>query len=187
EERRLGAPRNGGEGGEGGGHRHDRREREQPPVSALWPQLLLEQQLENVGQRLQKSMRSDQIGTVALLHEAHDLPLGQDEQRRGIDQHEEGQADDAELNDESKGGLIHQCAPASTSPLRRQSAGSVQRPSRTCASYSCLNSFIVESTGVAAASPNAQSVLPMMLLETPNSRSRSFSRPSPRSRRCSSL
>src|SRR6185295_2428600 len=103
------------------------------------------------------------------------------------DQHEEGEADDDELDDETQRRLIHQCAPASAGVLARQSAGSVQRPSRTCASYSALNSFIVESTGVAAASPNAQRVLPTMLFETPNSRSRSLACPSPRSRRSNNL
>ena len=44
----------------------------------------------------------------------------------------------------------------------RQAAGSVQRPSRTWASNSCRKCFSVVSTGVAAASPNAQSVLPAM-------------------------
>ena len=65
--------------------------------------------------------------------------------------------------------------------------GRTHRPSRTWASYSARNSFIVVSTGVAAASPNAHSVLPVMLLDTPNSRSRSFGCPSPRSIRCSSF
>ena len=56
-------------------------------------------------------------------------------------------------------------APPRPRRLARQSAGSVHRPSRTCASYSARNSFIVVSTGVAAASPNAQSVLPTMLFD----------------------
>src|SRR5205085_502663 len=188
EEGRLRAPRHRGKRRECRRHRDDRREREQPLVRGLRAQLLLEEQLDDVGERLEQTMRPDEIRAVALLHEPHDLALGEHEQRRRIDQHEEREADDEELDDEAQGGLIHQCAPAKTGALAlRQSAGSVQRPSRTCASYSCLNSFIVVSTGVAAASPNAQSVLPTMLLATPKRRSRSFSCPSPRSMRWSSL
>ena len=73
----------------------------------------------------------------------------------------------------------HQCAP--TGVRARQSAGQVQRPSFTCASYSARNCFTVVSTGVAAASPKAQSVLPTMLSDTLSSRSMSFIVPSPRS------
>ena len=62
------------------------------------------------------------------------------------------------------------CVPSSvrspTGCRARQSAGSVQRPSRTCASYSCRKCFSVVSTGVTAASPNAHSVLPPMLFAT---------------------
>ena len=56
----------------------------------------------------------------------------------------------------------HQCAPTGVFAAR-QSAGTVQRPSRTCASNSARKCFTVVSAGVAAASPNAHSVLPTML------------------------
>jgi len=101
EQRRLRAPGHGRERGERRGHRQDRRQREQPLVGALRPQFLLEQELENVGERLQRAVRPDQVRAVALLHEAHDLALGQHEQCRRVDQHEEGEADHHELNDET--------------------------------------------------------------------------------------
>ena len=73
--------------------RQDRRQREEPLVGALRPQFLLEQQLEDVGDRLQHAVRPDQVRAVALLHEAHDLALGEHQDRRRDDQHEEDEAD----------------------------------------------------------------------------------------------
>ena len=102
EERRLGAPRHGGKRRKGGGHREDRRQREEPLVGALRPQLLLHQQLQDVGERLQQAVRPDQVRAVALLHEAHDLALGEHQQRRRVDQHEEREADDRQLDYEAK-------------------------------------------------------------------------------------
>ena len=75
----------------------------------------------------------------------------------------------------SRGAVIRSPnAPPSSACRARHAAGTVQRPSRTCASNSCRKCFSVVSTGVAAASPNAQSVLPTMLLATLNSRSMSL-------------
>ena len=61
-------------------------------------------------------------------------------------------------------------------PVRaaRQDAGTVQRPSRMCASYSARKCLMVDTTGAISASPNGQSVLPPMPLQTSSSRSMSF-------------
>jgi hypothetical protein len=93
----LGAPRDRGKRRKAAVTEIDRRQREEPLVRVLRPQLLLEQQLQDVGNRLQHPVRSDQVRAVSLLHESHDLPLGEHENRRGDDQrvehHEDHHAD----------------------------------------------------------------------------------------------
>ena len=58
EERRLGAERHDRERGKRGRRRHERREREQDRVGRLRLQLLLEEQLDDVGERLQQRLRT---------------------------------------------------------------------------------------------------------------------------------
>ena len=65
EEGRLGAPRHRGERRERRGDGQERREVEEPLVGPLGPQLLLHQQLEDVGERLQHAVRPDQVRAVA--------------------------------------------------------------------------------------------------------------------------
>ena len=72
-------------------------------------------------------------------------------------------------------------APRTGSGRRASRPGTCTGPRAMCASYSCRNCLIVVSTGVAAASPKAHSVLPAMLSATLSSRSMSRIVPSPRS------
>src|SRR5262249_24723884 len=113
------------------------------------------------------------IRAETLLQDRREPPLDPHHPRGREQQRVEDDERQGELRDEERA----QCAP--TGCRARQSATSVQRPSRTCASYSCRKCFSVVTTGVTAASPKAQSVLPPMFAEMLDSRSRSRIWPSP--------
>src|ERR1019366_1418703 len=138
--------------------------------------LPFEHQLDAVGERLKHALGPDEVRAHPLLQNRRHLALGVDHDGRRAQQHDEDEERQDDLRDEER---THGCV---ATPWRaRQSAGSVQWPSLTCASYSCRKCFSVVNTGVTAASPNAQSVLPAMLLATLVSRSRSLICPAPRS------
>ena len=75
EERRRGAERHDRERGEGGGRRDDRREREEQRIGGGRPQLLLEHQLDDVGERLEQPLGPTRYGPDPLLQQRRDLPL----------------------------------------------------------------------------------------------------------------
>ena len=102
EQRRLGAERDDGEGGEGGGGGDDRRERKEQRIGRARPQLLLEHQLDDVGERLQHALRADEVRTEPLLQERGDLPLDVHHDRRRVEQHEEHEEREDDLRDEER-------------------------------------------------------------------------------------
>ena len=98
EERRRLAERHDRKGGKRRGGGENRRDVEQQRVGRLRPQLFLEDQLDDVGERLQQAARADQIRPVALLDERGDLALHVDQHGgRNLQRQEDdaNQADDA--------------------------------------------------------------------------------------------
>ena len=128
----------------------------------------------------------DQVRAVALLDERRDLALHVDEDRRRDQQREEDHDDDDELRDE----LGRDEASSISAPPSRGARAIATAPAPCSGPRGCAlrirrgTCLTVESTGVAAASPNAQSVLPRMLLATDSSRSRSLHLRPRRARSC---
>ena len=142
EQRRLGAERDDRERGERGDGGDDRRDREEERVGRLRPQLLLEHQLDDVGERLQRPFEADAVRAAAILDVGAHLPLHPDHEGGRQHQHVEDDEDQPEVRDDRRrrDQRRHQCAPTS-GLAARQSAGTVQRPSRTCASNSARKFF----------------------------------------------
>ena len=84
-------------------HRDRGREREHPADRAVGPELLLEQQLPDVGHRLQRAERADAVRAVAVLEAAEDLALGEQHDRHELEDHRE---DDQRLQDLDPPGLV---------------------------------------------------------------------------------
>ena len=93
-------PRHDNEGGEARRHRQDRRQREEHGIGGARLQLLLEEQLDDVGHRLQHAPGTDAVGAEPLLHEGGHLALHEHQHRRRVEQHEEREAQDDEVADE---------------------------------------------------------------------------------------
>ena len=66
-------------------HRDRGRQREHPADRALRAELLLEQQLPDVGHRLQRAERADAVRAVAVLEAAEDLALGEQHDRHELE------------------------------------------------------------------------------------------------------
>ena len=147
-----------------------RRDVEQHRVGRLRPQLLLEEQLEDVGERLQQAGGPGHGRAEPLLQPRGDLALGPDHACRRQQQRVEHHDDEGDLDDDDRvDGWHGQEALSAPRPVdgRASRRGHVQRPSRRRAPrIRARNCLIVVSTGVAAASPNAHSVLPAMLSAT---------------------
>ena len=75
---------------------------EEHRVGPAGPQLLLEHQLDDVGERLQQPGGPDPVRPLALLDERRDLPLGVHHRRRRQQQHGEDDEHEAELDDDSQ-------------------------------------------------------------------------------------
>ena len=67
-------------------------------VGRLRPQLLLEKELQDVGERLQEAGGADERRSEALLQSRRDLALGPHHARRGQEQPVEDRDHEAELN-----------------------------------------------------------------------------------------
>ena len=72
-----------------GEHRDRGREREHPADRAAGAELLLEQQLPDVGHRLQRAEQADAVRPVAVLEAAEDLALGEQHDRHELEDHGE--------------------------------------------------------------------------------------------------
>ena len=132
--------------------------------AAFGRSVLLEHQLDDVGERLQQPREADAVRAAAVLDVGAHLALHPHHEGGRQHQHVEDDEDQRQVRDQRDGRQpAHVSAPPPASLAARQSAGTVQRPSRTCASNSARKCFTVVSAGVAAASPNAHSVLPAML------------------------
>ena len=97
------AERDDRERGDRGDDRDHRREREQPADRRARPELLLGQQLDDVGQRLQRAERADAVGAVAVLEAAQQLALGDQHDRDDLEADGE---DDDRLDDLDPPGLV---------------------------------------------------------------------------------
>ena len=86
-----------------GEHRDRGREREHPADRAVGAELLLEQQLPDVGHRLQRAERADAVGAVAVLEAAEDLALGEQHDR---DELEHDREDHQRLEELDPPGLV---------------------------------------------------------------------------------
>ena len=87
---------------ERGDQRQVRRQLEHQPVGAVGDQVLLEEELDAVGQGLQHAERPGPVRADAVLHVADDLALEPDHQHRG-DQQEREHDDGLDHDDEDDG------------------------------------------------------------------------------------
>ena len=70
--------------------RHGRSQQVEPLIGSGRPDILLGKHLDQVGQRLQKAVRSNPVRSFPVLHPGQDLPLGKDQvggrgQDHGVD------------------------------------------------------------------------------------------------------
>ena len=79
------------------------RERKEQRVGRRRPELLLEQQLDDVGQRLEQALRADQVRAEPLLQDRRDLPLDVDHDGRRAQQHHEDEERRRDLGDADSG------------------------------------------------------------------------------------
>ena len=93
------AERHDAERDERGDHREQRREAEHEQVGAFGQQVLLEEELDAVGQRLQHAPRPGDVRPDAVLHVGDELALEPDHQHHADEQHRERE-DDLERDDE---------------------------------------------------------------------------------------
>jgi hypothetical protein len=77
---------------------------EQQRVGRLRPQLLLEDQLDDVGERLEDAFEADAVRAVAVLDVGADLALEPHHERRRQHEHVEDDEDEAEVRDEINAG-----------------------------------------------------------------------------------
>src|SRR6185436_2475858 len=133
----------------GGQHRDRGREREQPPDRRARAELLLEQQLPDVGHRLQDPERADAVGPVAVLEAAEQLALGQ---QRDRDQVEDDREDHDPLQQLDPPVLVVADLGEDGHALRTSTIGSV----RALAGWSCVPAAMnTEPPGTAARSLTA--------------------------------
>ena len=99
----AGRHRNDQEPEQPGDHDHRRREHEEEAVGEGRDPVLLPDQLDGVGYRLQQSERSHAVGSVALLHQREQSALDP-HQQAGERQHADQHAEDVE---ERADGLAH--------------------------------------------------------------------------------
>jgi hypothetical protein len=108
------------EGQEGRQHRHVGSQAEDRPVGGIGNRLLLEEQLDAVGQRLEDAERPGPVGADAVLHVGDDLALQPDRdqdghQQQGEDEHRLADDDqhDREIDPIAEEGITHRWPPRS--------------------------------------------------------------------------
>ena len=82
--------------------RDDRRDREEERVGGLRPQLLLEQQLDDVGERLQRALGADAVRADAVLDVGADLALQPHHERGRQHEQVEDDEDQPEVRDDRR-------------------------------------------------------------------------------------
>src|SRR4029077_13145145 len=117
EDRDFGAPRDDREGDEGGRRRQDRGDHEHQLVHPGGDDVLLERQLERVGDRLQQAERAGPVRARPVLHPGDDPALRPDHEHRREQQEEE---DDADLEQHHPPDELVEVAQRGVSRGRRQ-------------------------------------------------------------------
>ena len=116
--------RNDGEGQEGGDERQVRRQLEHEPVRPVRHQVLLEEELDPVGEGLQDAEGPGDRGPEPLVHTSQQLPLEPDHQRHGHQQEHEGHDNLGQRQHD-----LHQADVARQHGIGRQHEGSGHRAS----------------------------------------------------------
>ena len=94
-------------------------------VGRLRPQLLLEHQLDDVGERLQQALRPDAVRAEALLQERRDLPLDVHHHRRRGEQHGEDEERQDDAGRRGAGSSVRRPTGVPRAPLGRQRAAAL--------------------------------------------------------------